>query len=58
MESKIIKSVFIVCENDNYGQDLYKGVFNTREEAERLKNRDTTRHIYEHELYEYDEEEE
>ena len=57
MESKIIKSVFIVCENDNYGQDLYKGVFNTREEAERLKNSDTTRRIYEHELYEYDEDE-
>ena len=57
MESKIIKSVFIVCENDNYGQDLYKGVFNTREEAERLENWDTTRRIYEHELYEYDEDE-
>ena len=57
MESKIIKSVFIVCENDNYGQDIYKGVFNTREEAERLENWDTTRRIYEHELYEYDEDE-
>ena len=52
MENEVIKSVFIVCENDEYGEDLYKGIFNTREEAESLVGRDTTRHIYEHELYE------
>ena len=52
MESKIIKSVFIVCENDNYGEALYKGIFNTKEEARSIVGRDDDMYIIEHELYE------
>ena len=53
---EIVKSVFIVCENDNYGEALFKGVFNNREEAKSLVGRDNTRYIIEHELYELCEE--
>lgn len=49
---KIIKSVFIVCENDNYGDALYIGIKHTREEAEDLIGMNDTRYIIEHDLYE------
>tara|TARA_R110001599_G_C12220638_1_gene657291 strand:- start:684 stop:920 length:237 start_codon:yes stop_codon:yes gene_type:complete len=45
----VSKTVFIVCENDDYGRDLYLDTKNTREEAEELKGRITSRNIYEHE---------
>ena len=44
----VSKSVFIVCENDNYGRDLYLCTKNTIEEAKEVKDRDSTRNIYEH----------
>lgn len=43
-------SVFIVCENDNYGENLYLATKDTLKEAEELKGNDTTRNIYEHEI--------
>ena len=43
--------VFIVCENDDYGRDLFLGVYNTREEAEDYGGR-ITHTIYEHETLE------
>jgi hypothetical protein len=43
-----IKSVFVVCENDEYGRDLWICCTNTVEEAEKAKGRDSTRNIYEH----------
>jgi len=46
----ISKSVFIVCENDDHGRDLYLDVKDTREEAEEIKGRDNTRNVYEHEV--------
>lgn len=42
------KSVFVVCENDDYGRDLWICCKNTAEEAKEAKGRDTTRNIYEH----------
>ena len=57
MKNNIIKSVFIVCENDNYGEALYKGVFNTKEEAKSMVGRNDYMYIIEHELYDYDEDE-
>ena len=44
----VSKSVYIVCENDDYGRDLYLCTKNTVEEAKEVKGRDTTRNIYEH----------
>jgi hypothetical protein len=40
--------VFIVCENDNYGRDLYLCTKDTIEEAQEVKGRDNTRNIYKH----------
>jgi hypothetical protein len=42
------KSVFVVCENDDYGRDLWLCCKNTVEEAKDVKGRDSTRNIYEH----------
>ena len=50
----VSNSVFIVCENDDYGRDLYLCTKNTIEEAKEVKGRDTTRNIYEHEVFETD----
>ena len=50
----VSKSVFIVCENDDYGRDLYLCTKNTIEEAKEVKGRDTTRNIYEHEVFKTD----
>lgn len=47
-------SVFIVCENDDYGRDLYLCTKNTIDEAREVKGRDNTRTIYEHEIFEID----
>ena len=44
----VSKSVFAVCENDDYGRDLWLCCKNTVEEAKEVKGRDTTRNIYEH----------
>jgi len=44
----VSKSVFVVCENDDYGRDLWLCCKNTAEEAKEVKGRDTTRNIYEH----------
>jgi hypothetical protein len=44
------KSVFVVCENDNYGRDLWLCCKNTIEEAKEVKGRDSTRNIYEHSI--------
>ena len=44
----VSKSVFVVCENDNYGRDLWLCCKNTAKEAIEVKGRDTTRNIYEH----------
>ena len=44
----VSKSVFVVCENDDYGRDLWLCCKNTVEEAKEVKGRDTTRNIYEH----------
>ena len=44
----VSKSVYIVCENEDYGRDLYLCTKNTVEEAKEVKGRDTTRNIYEH----------
>ena len=41
-------SVFVVCENDDYGRDLWLCCKNSVEEAKEVKGRDTTRNIYEH----------
>lgn len=46
----VSKSVFIVCENDDYGRNLYLDTKNTKKEAEDLKGRITSRNIYEHEI--------
>ena len=50
----VSKSVFVVCENDDYSRDLYLCTKNTIEEAKEVKGRDTTRNIYEHEVFETD----
>ena len=50
----VSNSVFIVCENDDYGRDLYLCTKNTIEEAKEVKGRDTTRNIYEHEVFKTD----
>jgi len=50
----VSKSVFVVCENDDYGRDLYLCTKNTIEEAKEVKGRDTTRNIYDHEVFETD----
>ena len=50
----VSNSVFIVCENDDYGRDLYLCTKNTIEEAKVVKGRDNTRNIYEHEVFETD----
>jgi len=50
----VSNSVFIVCENDDYGRDLYLCTKNTIEEAKEVKGSDTTRNIYEHEVFETD----
>jgi hypothetical protein len=42
-------SVFIVCENDDYGRDLYLCTKDTLEEAQKEKGRNVTRHIYKYE---------
>jgi hypothetical protein len=44
----VSKSVFVVCENDYYGRDLWLCCKNTAEEAKEVKGRYTTRNIYEH----------
>lgn len=44
----VSKSVFVVCENDDYGRDLWLCCKNTIEEAKEIKGRDSTRNIYEH----------
>lgn len=44
----VSKSVFVVCENDDYGRDLWLSCKNTVEEAKEVKGIDTTRNIYEH----------
>jgi len=44
----VSKSAFVVCENDDYGRDLWLCCKNTAEEAKEAKGRDTTRNIYEH----------
>ena len=41
--------VFIVCEDDHHGRDLFIGVFNTRKEAEDY-GAIITYTIYEHEI--------
>lgn len=48
--SGVTDCVFIVCENDNYGRDLFLIATNTIEEAEKTKGRENTRNIYKHEL--------
>ena len=50
----VSNSVFIVCENDDYGRDLYLCTKNTIEEAKEVKGYDNTRNIYEHEVFETD----
>ena len=50
----VSNSVFIVCENDDYGRDLYLCTKNTIQEAIEVKGRDNTRNIYEHEVFETD----
>ena len=50
----VSNSVFIVCENDDYGRDLYLCTKNTIEEAKEVKGCDNTRNIYEHEVFETD----
>tara|TARA_R110002096_G_scaffold89163_1_gene203165 strand:+ start:123 stop:485 length:363 start_codon:yes stop_codon:yes gene_type:complete len=45
------KKVFILCENDDHGRDLFLGVYDTREEAEDYGGR-ITYTIYEHETLE------
>ena len=50
----VSNSVFIVCENDDYGRDLYLWTKNTIEVAKEVKGRDTTRNIYEHEVFKTD----
>lgn len=50
----VSNSVFIVCENDDYGRDLYLCTTNTKEKAEEVRGRDNTRHIYEHTVTETD----
>ena len=50
----VSNSVFIVCENDDYGRDLYLCTKNTIEEAKEVKGRDTTRNIYEYEVFKTD----
>ena len=47
----VSNSVYIVCENDDYGRDLYLCTKNTAEEAKEVKGRDNTRHIYQHEVF-------
>jgi len=44
------ESVFVVCENDDYGRDLWLCCKNTIEEAIEVKGRDSTRNIYEHQI--------
>ena len=46
----VSNSVFIVCENDDYGRDLFLAAKNNLEEAEKIKGDDPTRNIYEHEI--------
>ena len=50
----VSNSVFIVCENDDYGRDLYLCTENTIEEAKAIKGNDNTRNIYEYEVLETD----
>ena len=47
----VSNSVFIVCENDDYGRDLYLCTKRTLDEAKEVKGRDNTRNIYEHEVF-------
>ncbi len=48
---RVGKSVFVVCENDDYGRDLWLCCKNTAEEAKEVKGRDATRNIYEHWIF-------
>ncbi len=50
----VSNSVFIVCENDDYGRDLYLCTKNTMKDAKEVKGRDNTRNIYEHDVFEND----
>jgi hypothetical protein len=50
----VSNSVFIVCQNDDYGRDLYLCTKNTLEGAKEIKGMDNTRNIYEHKVSETD----
>ena len=44
----VSNSVFVVCENDDYGRDLWLCCNNAVDAAKEVKGRDTARKIYEH----------